>query len=110
MYKIIRNTLATLALLTSAGLYADDIKVFNLSCNDGVFTPASLTVPADTKFKLVVTNDGKSAEEFESIELNQEKIIAPGKKATMFIGPLPKGTYTFIGEFHPPSKGVIIAQ
>lgn len=75
------------------------------------FEPAELKVPAGQRVKLVVHNQDSTAEEFESHDLNREKIIPPGAKATIFIGPLKPGRYTFVGEYHEASaKGVVIAE
>ena len=87
--------------------------IFELTFKDGIVTPQQLKVPADKKFKIVVKNQGKTAEEFESLELNREKIVAPGKQITLFLGPLKKDTYTFMGEFHKDqasANGKIIAE
>lgn len=89
------------ALLMSPAVFADDLKTIELVIKDGFFTPDTLEGPANQKFKLVVKNTGTTAEEFESTELNREKIVAPGKSITVFLGPLPAGTYGFFGEFHP---------
>jgi len=51
--------------------------------------------------KLIVYNRDPTPEEFESFELNREKVIMGGAKAVIFIGPLPPGEYPFFGEFHP---------
>jgi hypothetical protein len=43
--------------------------------------------------------------------LNREKVIAGKSKATIYIGPLAPGRYSFEGEFNPKTaQGVIIAQ
>ena len=46
-------------------------------------------------------NTDETAEEFESYELNREKVIRGGRTGTVFIGPLPAGEYPFFGEFYP---------
>lgn len=75
------------------------------------FEPSEVHVPAGKKIKLVVHNQDPTAEEFESHELNREKIIAPGTKATIFIGPLNAGRYSFFGEFNEKTaQGAVIAE
>jgi len=75
------------------------------------FEPAEIKVPAGQRVKLVVHNQDSTAEEFESHDLNREKIIPPGAKATLFIGPLKPGRYTFFGEYNEATaKGVVIAE
>ena len=70
-----------------------------------------LTIPAHTKVKLIVYNRDPTPEEFESFELNREKVIMGGGKAVIFIGPLPPGEYPFFGEFNPQTAlGTIIVK
>lgn len=101
--------LGALALL-SPTLWADDA-VYTLSIKDHRFTPAEITIPADTRVKLLVKNLDPSAEEFESYELNREKIVPGGKEIIVYIGPVKPGRYPFFGEFHQDSaQGAVIAK
>ena len=98
-------TLGLLPLLSVAG---DDIAI---TIKDHKFTPAEVRVPAGQKVKLVIENQDATPEEFESAELNREKVIAPKSKATVWIGPLKPGKYPFMGEFNQATaKGVVIAE
>jgi hypothetical protein len=73
--------------------------------------PDTLEVPAGVKFRLVVKNQDPTAEEFESFELNREKVIAPNSQAIIYIGPLERGTYPFFGEFNQKTaQGKMIAK
>lgn len=84
---------------------------YRLVINDHRFQPAELTVPSGTKIKLTVENQDATPEEFDSFSLNREKVIAGHSTATIYIGPLAPGRYTFTGEFHSDTaQGVIIAQ
>lgn len=75
------------------------------------FSPAEVRVPAGQKVKLVIENQDATPEEFESAELNREKIIAPKSKASVWIGPLKPGKYPFMGEFNQATaQGVVIAE
>lgn len=90
---------------------AADKPVFTLIIKDHKFEPEVLRVPAGVKFKLIVHNQDPTPEEFESFELNREKIIGGGRKATIFIGPLKPGEYPFFGEFNMDTAlGKIIAE
>ena len=101
--------ICTLAAL-SPSLWAGDA-IYTLSIKDHHFTPAEITVPADTRVKLLVKNLDPSAEEFESYELNREKIVAGGKEAIIYVGPVKPGRYPFFGDFHQDSaKGVVIVK
>lgn len=82
-----------------------------LTIKDGRFIPETLEVAAGQKITLEIHNEGKGAEEFESSDLNREKLIPPGGQASITIGPLKPGTYRFFGEFNPSTaQGVIIAR
>jgi hypothetical protein len=74
---------------------------FQLAIEAHHFAPTELTVPAGQKIRLVVENRDKTAEEFESYALNREKIVAPGQKTVIFVGPLKPGRYEFFGDFNP---------
>jgi len=84
---------------------------FSILIRNHKFDPAELHVPAGQKIKLVVRNEDKTAEEFESKPLKREKIIQGGTTAIISLGPLKPGSYPFAGEYHEDSaKGVIIAE
>ncbi|MEL0136458.1 MAG: cupredoxin domain-containing protein, partial [Halieaceae bacterium] len=68
----------------------------------------ALEIPAGQKVRLLVVNRDPTPEEFESYELNREKVIAGNAKAVIFVGPLEPGDYPFFGEFNPKTaQGVI---
>lgn len=96
--------------LLSFSAWAADAE-YALVIRDHRFEPAEIRVPAGQKVKLVVHNQDNTPEEFESHVLNREKIIAPGAKVNIFIGPLAPGRYPFVGEFHEKTaRGVVIAE
>ena len=85
--------------------------VVEIEIRDHLFWPSEVTVPANTKVKLLVFNRDPTSEEFESYELNREKVIMGNKKAVIFIGPLLPGVYPFFGEFNPDTaQGKIIVE
>lgn len=84
---------------------------FQLEIRDHLFLPDEIRIPADQKVKLVVYNRDSTPEEFESYELNREKVIMGNSKAIIFIGPLKPGVYPFFGEFNPTTAlGKVIAE
>jgi plastocyanin len=96
-----------LGALPAAGQETD----VQLVIREHKFVPAEVTVPARKKIKLVIENQDATAEEFESHELNREKVVPPKGKITIFVGPLEPGRYPFFGEFHKETaKGVLIAK
>lgn len=101
---------AALLVLSPLFALAADNEVA-ITIKDHKFTPAEVRVPAGKKVKLVIENQDATPEEFESHELNREKIIAPRSKASIWIGPLKPGKYPFMGEFNQATaQGVVIAE
>ena len=96
-------------LLLSVNAQASDD--YTITIKNHIFTPAELTVPADKKIKLIIDNQDATPEEFESYELNREKIIAGKSKISIFVGPLKAGRYPFFGEFNQATaQGVLIVK
>lgn len=82
-----------------------------LVIQDHRFQPAELMVAPGMKIKLSVENRDPTPEEFESHDLNREKVIAGKSTATIYIGPLVPGRYRFYGEFNEKTaQGVIVAR
>lgn len=98
-------------LLSSMALSAAEPLEVTLVINDHRFQPAELKVPAGSKIKLLVVNQDPTPEEFESYELNREKIVSGNGRITVWIGPLKPGRYPFFGEFNADTaQGVLIAE
>ncbi|MCE1242722.1 cupredoxin domain-containing protein [Oryzomicrobium sp.] len=104
--------LAALACMAAgAPALADELPTFNLVIRAGKFYPDVIEVPANTKWKLTIHNEGPGAEEFESIELRKEKVLAPGASSFLVFAPMKPGTYKFFGDFHPETaQGKIVAK
>jgi len=73
---------------------------YTITIKNHQFSPKKLVIPANEKVKLIVDNQDPTAEEFESYDLNREKIVTGNNKITVFIGPLKPGEYKYFGEFH----------
>ena len=102
---------AATALMMGANTSAEEPNQYELVIRDARFTPNRIEVPANTKFRLMVRNEGPGAEEFESADLKKEKVIPPGASVTLSFIPLKPGIYRFFGEFHPETaQGVIVAK
>lgn len=107
--KLLLSVIALIAFAFVA--LADDMPTFEIVIKDHKFSPATLEAPAGKKIKLIVKNQDPTPEEFESYELNREKVIAGNSEAVIFIGPLDPGVYPFFGEFNPATaQGKIIAK
>lgn len=108
-----RTTILGLMLLAALPAVAADPEpaTFHLVIAEHRFEPAELEIPAGVKVRLVIENRDATPEEFESYELDREKIV-PGKGSIMlYVGPLKPGRYPFFGEFHEETaKGVLVAR
>lgn len=92
----------------SAEVSAATLEV-ELRIRDHLFFPATLEIPANQKVKIRVINEDPTPEEFESFELNREKVIVGNSQTVIFIGPLAPGIYPFFGEFYPKTaQGVVV--
>ena len=84
---------------------------FSLSIKGKVFEPNVLTVPAGQKITLTVKNLNATPSEFESSDLNREKVVTGGNAITVFIGPLRPGSYEFFDDFNADTPhGRIVAK
>ena len=91
--------------------YADEMPTFKLVMKSGQIIPQTLEVPANTRFRLEITNEGTDAAEFESLELRKESVLAPGVTRKQVFAPLKPGRYSFFDDFHPDAgQGVIVAK
>ncbi len=75
------------------------------------FTPAEITLPADTRVKLAVTNLDPTPAEFESDDFKAEKVLPTGKEVKIEVGPFKAGTYEFHDEYNEDvSKSQIVVK
>lgn len=82
-----------------------------LTIENNRFQPEEIKVKAGAPFVLVITNNDKAPEEFESRELRIEKVIPGGKTIRLKMPALKAGSYGFVGEFHQKTaKGRFIAE
>jgi hypothetical protein len=108
-----KSTAAGLLMIlsVSAAPVGAETPVYELSIKDHKFEPAALEIPQGQKVKLVVKNLDPTPEEFESYELNREKIIPGNSQAIIFVGPLKAGEYPFFGEFNQQTaQGKVVAK
>ncbi len=107
---MIRPLLFAACVTASVASFAQDADA-SLVIRNHRFEPSELRVPSGKKIKLVVSNQDSTPEEFESHELNREKVVPANGKVTVYIGPLSAGRYPFFGEFNPKTAiGTIIAE
>lgn len=111
MIKKLLCALALSMLTITPSMAAEDLPTFRLDCNNGVFTPRQLQVPAGKKFKIEIYNTGTEAIEFESKQLRKEKALSPNSNSFIVVYPLDPGEYKFFDDFHiKVGQGSIIAK
>jgi len=88
-----------------------DTPVYEIRIKNHLFFPSKLDIQRNQKVKLVIINEDATSAEFESYELNREKIIMGNNKGVIFIGPLNQGVYPFYDEFNPlTAQGTITVK
>lgn len=103
--------LAVIGTWAGGACWAEDPAVYALNIKDGRFDPETIEVPAQRRFKIVITNHGPGPEEFESKELRKESVLAEGVTRSVVFAPLKPGVYSFFGEFHPDTaNGRIVVK
>jgi plastocyanin len=107
----ILTLIVTIAMTAPLFAAASDPAQPTLTIKNKMFDPAELDVPAGQKIKITVKNEDGEAAEFESNELNREKVVPAHDQITVFVGPLDPGAYGFFNDFDPnKAKGKIIAK
>lgn len=105
-----KKLLPIILLLTAGATFAAETE-YKIVLKDHRFEPATTTVPAGKKVRLVVENKDATPDEFHSDALGVEKIISGNNKAVILVGPLKPGKYSFMGEFNASTaQGAIIAK
>ena len=110
MRKLLFAIAVACAVVATTTASAADAPEFHVLLQDNKFEPATLKVPANTKFKVLVTNRNAMPAEFESSDFNREKIVLPNSTITVFIGPLQPGTYRFFDDFHQATTGTLVVE
>ena len=96
-----------LVLLFSTLAYGED---YVITLKDRQFSPQNLEIPARQKTTLIVKNQQSIPAEFESSDLNREKLIAANSEIKVFLGPLDPGTYKYFDDFHRETTATITAK
>lgn len=101
--------LSPLALLLAAAPVAVAEPIALVVTDDG-FAPAEVSVGAGGATQLAVTNKTAAAIEFESYELNRERVIQPGQTVTIYLSGLEEGRYMFFDDFHQDRRGTLVVK
>src|SRR5712691_10808186 len=104
-----RAVVSALLLIWAVPAFAEDPKV-TIAIRDHQFVPAEVPVPAKVKVELIIRNEQTVPAEFESTSLHREKVVPPGATAGIFVGPLQPGRYEFFDDFHPATRGFLVAR
>jgi len=108
MSKHLLNVYLVIVLMSSLTVQAQE---FKLILKEHLFYPGEIVVPKNKKLKLLIENQDSTPEEFDSFDLNREKVLYPGRVSVIYIGPLSPGRYEFFGEFSPnTARGVVIVE
>lgn len=101
--------LAFAAVLAPVAGLAAGTPTFQIAIKNHGFKPHTTRIPSGVRVKLRVTNTRKLPSEFESFDLNREKIAPPGATITVWVGPLSAGKYRIFDDFNPGTTGWIVA-
>jgi hypothetical protein len=103
--------MAILFLILAGRAAAADLPEFTLLIKEHRFQPNELHVPSGTKFKIHVSNEDATPEEFESTDFGRESVVLPNHSIVIYVGPLHPGSYGFFGDFHrDTAQGRLIAE
>ncbi len=95
------------AFTLSPAAFADTLTA-KLTIQNRRFTPQELTLPADTKVKLIIHNQDVIPAEFESYDLSREIVVPGHGRVTVYIGPLNPGRYNFFNDFNHAAQGWVV--
>jgi Cupredoxin-like domain len=104
-----RRFLFIIALLAASAAAAEP-PVYRIEIQANRFEPAELHVPAGIRVSLAVRNARQLPSEFESFDLNREKVVPPGASVTVWIGPLSPGRYKIFDDFNSATFGSIVVD
>jgi hypothetical protein len=111
MTRLAVTTFAALLFAVPASVVRADNASFSLTLKDHHFTPAELTIPANTRVRLAVKNLDPTPAEFESDDFKAEKVIPAGHEVSVSLGPLKPGIYEFHDEYNEDaSKSRLIVK
>lgn len=106
----VKRIVCVALVLDAASVFAQTPEI-EIEIREHLFYPSEVVLPAGQKIKLIIYNRDTTPEEFESYELNREKVIMGGGRGIVFIGPLKAGVYPFFGEFNlKTAQGKIVVE
>ena len=104
------RAIAFALLLGLAVRAAAEDRTIPLAVEEAGFAPAEIEAPSGARVRLEVTNRTAAAIEFESFELNRERVIQPGQTAAVYVSGLDPGRYEFFDDFHQQRRGALLVR
>lgn len=96
------------SLLFSVATHAEE---YVITLKNKQFSPHDLSIPAGHKVKITVSNQNEFPAEFESSDLNREKVLPAKHAVTLYIGPLEIGSYSYCDDLDCDiTKGLITSK
>ncbi|MFN8544297.1 MAG: cupredoxin domain-containing protein [Candidatus Binatia bacterium] len=95
--------------LVAAGAHADEAPIALAVEADG-FAPTAIEAAARTSFRIAITNKTDRAIEFESFELNRERVVQPGQTVNVYLSDLEPGRYEFFDDFNQQRRGALLVK
>ena len=102
--------LAFALCFAAVGVAAAEDHAVTLAVEEAGFAPAEIEVPSGARVRLEVTNRTAAAIEFESFELNRERVVQPGQTAAVYVSGLEPGRYEFFDDFHQQRRGALLVR
>lgn len=103
------SPLIVAAVLVPAAAMAGSPPTFKISIGQHQFEPAVTRIPAGQRVRLRVTNSRGLPSEFESFDLNREKVVPGHTTVTVWVGPLSPGHYKIFDDFNRGTTGAVVA-
>ncbi len=104
-----RLLLAALLLALAATVRAEERSVALAVAEHG-FAPLEIEAATGERLRLEVTNQTAAAIEFESFELNRERVVPPGRTVAVYVSGLSPGRYEFFDDFHQERRGALVVK
>ncbi len=104
-----RQVLAVLAI-ASLSMKSQAETTYMIQARQHAFWPQALKIPANTKIKLTIRNEGTEAIEFESEDFSREVVVPAQHDTVIYLGPLKPGRYAYFNDFNDQVRGRVEAE
>ena len=104
------SALALGLLLALAATARGEERSIALAVAEHGFAPPEIEAAAGERLRLEVTNQTAVAIEFESFELNRERVVPPGRTVAVYVSGLSPGRYEFFDDSHQERRGALVVK